>query len=127
MQYQQIQLASCSRRGAMQEHVLHIKLVNGLWVWDYQGEHCANNGRLDHQAKGLIIVNAGPLGEVTKDPTSLVPIQSDIGLELVLEDPFAGDVVGANGAHDKIPGVVGNQGSKFFFCGGVDGSYTVRG
>jgi hypothetical protein len=33
----------------------------------------------------------------------------------VLEDPFVGDNVGANGARDKILGVVGDQGSKLFF------------
>jgi hypothetical protein len=35
----------------------------------------------------------------------------------VLENPLAGDDVGANGARDKILGVVGDQGSKFFFHG----------
>jgi hypothetical protein len=33
----------------------------------------------------------------------------------VLEDPFVGDDVGTNGAIDRILGVVGDQGSKFFF------------
>jgi hypothetical protein len=35
----------------------------------------------------------------------------------VIENPLAGDDIGANGARDKIPGVVGDQGSKFFFHG----------
>jgi hypothetical protein len=43
--------------------------------------------------------------------------QRAIGVELVLEDPFTGEEVGANGARDKIPGVVGDQGKKFFFHG----------
>jgi hypothetical protein len=35
----------------------------------------------------------------------------------VLENPFIGDDVGANGAWDKISGVVGDQGSKLCFHG----------
>jgi hypothetical protein len=35
----------------------------------------------------------------------------------VLENLLASDDVGANGARDKIPDVVGDQGSKFFFYG----------
>jgi hypothetical protein len=65
-----------------------------------------------------------------KDPVSLVPFKRAIIVKLVLENPFAGDDVGANGARDKISSVVGNQSSKFFFHrmtpvqtneGGVDG------
>jgi hypothetical protein len=37
----------------------------------------------------------------------------------VLENTFAGDDVGTNGARDKVSGVVGDQGSKFFFHGTV--------
>jgi hypothetical protein len=48
---------------------------------------------------------------------SLVPFQRAIGVELMLENPFVGDDVGANGARDKISGVVGDQGSKLFFHG----------
>jgi hypothetical protein len=33
----------------------------------------------------------------------------------VLEDPFASDDIRASGARDNILGVVGDQGSKFFF------------
>jgi hypothetical protein len=54
------------------------------------------------------------LGEASKDLASLVPLQA-IRVELVLENPFDSDDVGANGARDKIPSVVGDQGSKLFF------------
>jgi hypothetical protein len=37
----------------------------------------------------------------------------------VLLNPFVSDDVGANRARDKIPGVVGDQGSKPFFHGTV--------
>jgi hypothetical protein len=35
----------------------------------------------------------------------------------VLENPFVGCNIGANGARDKMPGVVGDQRSKLFFHG----------
>jgi hypothetical protein len=88
---------------AVQEHILHIKLMNRPGAKDGQGEHGADRGRLDHRAEGLIVVDTGSLGEATKDPTSLVPFQRAVGVELVLENLFADDDVGANGARDKIP------------------------
>jgi hypothetical protein len=84
---------------------------------DGQGEHGADSGRLDHRAEGLIVVDAGSLGEATKGPASLVLLQGTIGVKLVLENPFVSDDIGANGARDKILGVVGDQGSKLFFHG----------
>jgi hypothetical protein len=57
----------------------------------------------------------GPLGEAAKNPTSLVPFQGAVRVELVLEDPFLGDDVGANRTRDKIPSVVGDQSIIFFF------------
>jgi hypothetical protein len=101
----------------VQECILHIKLMNWLGAGDGQGEHGVDRGRLDHRAEGLIIVDAGSLGEATKDSVSLVPFQRAVGVELVLENQFVGDDVGANGARHKIPSVVGDQGSKLFFHG----------
>jgi hypothetical protein len=54
-----------------------------------------------------------------KDTTKLIPFQRAIRFECVLEDPFVGDDIGTNKARDKIPDVVGDQGSKFFFHGAV--------
>jgi hypothetical protein len=49
--------------------------------------------------------------------TTLVSFQSAIRVELVLEDPFVDDYVGANGSGDEISGVVDDQGIKFcFYC-----------
>jgi hypothetical protein len=45
---------------------------------------------------------------------SLVPFQGAVRVELVLEDPFVGDDVGANWMRDKIPSDVGDQGIIFF-------------
>jgi hypothetical protein len=105
------------QEGAVQERILHIELMNRPGVGDSQGEDSADHGRLDHRAEGLIVVNAGSLGEAAKNPASLVSFQGAVGIELVLENPLVGDDVGANGARDKILGVVGDQGSKFFFHG----------
>jgi hypothetical protein len=50
----------------------------------------------------------------------------------VLENPLAGDNVGANRMRDKIPGVVGDQGSTLFFHGVMpiwigEGAWTKEG
>jgi hypothetical protein len=52
---------------------------------------------------------------------SLVLFQGDIGVELVLKEPFGGDDVGANMTRDKIPSVIGDQRIIFFFHGMVLG------
>jgi hypothetical protein len=105
------------QEGTVQEHILHIDLMNGSGAGDNQGEHGADRGRLDHRAEGLIVVNIESLGEAAKDLVSLVPFQRAIRVELVLKNPFASDNVGANGARDKISGVVGDQDNNFFFHG----------
>jgi hypothetical protein len=91
--------------------------MNRPGVGDGQGENGVDRSRLDHRDEGLIVVDAESLGEAVKNSTSLVPFQGAIGIELVLENPLVGDDVGSNGARDKIPGVVGDQDSKFFFHG----------
>jgi hypothetical protein len=93
--------------------------MNGPGVRDGQGDHYVDRGRLDHRDEGLIVVNAGLLGEAAKDPASLVPFQKAFGVELVLENLFVGDDIRANGERDKISCVVDDQGSKFFFHGVV--------
>jgi hypothetical protein len=123
------------REGAMWECILHIELVNWLGAGDSQAEHGADRGWLDYRVECLIVVDTGLLGEATKNPASLVPVQGAIEIELVLENPLAGNDVGANGTRDKIPGIVGDQGSKLFFHvvmpvqigeGGVDGGGYQR-
>jgi hypothetical protein len=89
--------------------------MNGIGVRDGHGEHHADHGQLDHRDEGLIIVDIGSLGEAVKDLASHVPFQGVVRVELVLEDPFASDDIRASGARDNILGVVGDQGSKFFF------------
>jgi hypothetical protein len=91
--------------------------VNRPGVEDGQREHCADHGQLDHRAEGLILVDARLLGEAVKNLVSLVPVQGARGIKLVLENQLVGDNVRANEMRDKIPSVVGNQGSKLFFHG----------
>jgi len=79
-----------------------------LLTW-YQSEHDRNCGRLDKWTEGLVEVHAWALGEVMEDPACLVPFQSSISMELVLEDPLAGDDVGARRARNKIPSLVRQQ------------------
>jgi hypothetical protein len=65
-------IVDCIWESTMYEHILHIKLVDGSGAWDGQGKYCADGGRLDNQAECLIVVDARPLGEAAKNPTSLV-------------------------------------------------------
>jgi hypothetical protein len=48
---------------------------------------------------------------------TLVPFQGTIRVELVLEDLFTGDDIGANRTRDKISSVVGDQNIIFFLHG----------
>jgi hypothetical protein len=89
--------------------------MNRPGAGDDQVEHGVDRGRLDHWAEGLIVVDARSLGEAMKNAMSFVPFQGAIGIELVLENSLTGNDIGANGVRDKILGVVGDQGSKFFF------------
>jgi hypothetical protein len=77
--------------------------------------------RLDNRTKSLIVIDIEPLGEAAKNPASLVQFQGAIGVELVLEDPFASDNVGANRMRDKIPSVVADQIIVFFLHGTAQG------
>jgi hypothetical protein len=80
----------------VQERILYIELMNGPRAGDGQGEHRADDVRLDHRPESLIVVDAGPLGEAAKNLASLVPFQGTVRVELVPEDPIVGDDVGAN-------------------------------
>jgi hypothetical protein len=59
--------------------------VNQPEAGDNWGEHGADRGWFDQWARGLIVVDAGSLGEAAMNPSSLVPVQGAIGIELVLE------------------------------------------
>jgi hypothetical protein len=81
--------------GAMEEGILHIELLNQPVMGDSSGEHRAHGGRFYNRVESLIIVDSGALSETPKDPASLVAIEGPVNAELVHEDPFASDDVGA--------------------------------
>jgi hypothetical protein len=79
--------------GAMEEGILHIKLLNRPVMGYNSGEHCAHGGRFSNRAESLIVVDSRAPSETPKNPTSPVTIESLISAELVREDPFVGDDV----------------------------------
>jgi len=100
---------NCLRESPVQEGVLHVQLMNRPAARECQREHGTNCGRLDNWTEGLVEVHAWALGEAAEDPARLVPFQSSICMELVLEDPLAGDDVGERRARNKIPSLVRQQ------------------
>jgi hypothetical protein len=54
------------------------------------------------------------LREPTKNPSSLVPLECPIGLELVLEDSLASDSIGFAEARNQVPSVIGNESGILF-------------
>jgi hypothetical protein len=102
----------CLIQGAMEKSILHIKLVNRPGARQSQSENHPNGGWLDNWTEGFIIVNAWPLCEPTKDPTSFVVVKRAIGLELVTKNPLAGDEVDARRVRHQGPGVIVLQSIK---------------
>jgi hypothetical protein len=92
--------------GAMEEGILHIELLNRPVMGDSSGEHRAHGGRFQNWVESLVVVNSGALSETPKDPASLVAIESPVSAELVHEDPFASDDVGALRSWNKVPGPI---------------------
>jgi hypothetical protein len=77
-----------------------------------------DGGRLDNRAESLIIVDAGSLGEATKNPVSLVP--SELNLCLKIHLPVM-TLEPTGRRTDKNPSVVGDQSIIFFLHGTVPG------
>jgi hypothetical protein len=73
-------------------------------------QHSPDGGRLDDGAEGLIVVHPGALGEPLEDLTSLVLVQRAICLELVIEDPLAGDDISPRSMRNQVPCAVRQQG-----------------
>jgi hypothetical protein len=95
---------------AMEEGIFHIKLLNQPVMGDSSGEHRVHGGRFHNRAKSLVVVDSGALSETPKDPTSLVAIEGPINTELVYEDLFASDDVGALRSWNKVPCPITHQG-----------------
>jgi hypothetical protein len=81
--------------GAMEEGILHIELLNQPIMRDSSGEHHAHGGRFHNRAESLVVVDSRALSETPKDLASLVAIDGPVNAELMCEDPFASDDVGA--------------------------------
>lgn len=56
--------------------------------------------------------------KTTKDPVSLVPVQTAVGPELVAEDPLACHDIGALWSEDQVPCTVGLQRGELLLHGG---------
>jgi hypothetical protein len=94
----------------VEEGVLDVELVYGPTLRDSQSWHSPDLGRLDDGAEGLIVVHPRALSEPPEDPTSLVPVKRATLLELVLEDPLAGDDIGPRRSRNQVSRVVRQQG-----------------
>jgi hypothetical protein len=97
-------------KGAAEEGVLHIELLNRPIARDNNSEHCSNSGRFHNRAESLVVVDHEALSETPEDLASLVAIKGPIDTKLVREDPLAGDDVGATGPGDNLPGPIAHQG-----------------
>jgi len=91
---------------AVKEGVLHIQLVDRPLSRGRDAEDDLNGSRLEDGAEGLVVVDAMALGEAVDDSASLVASQGAIGVELMPEDPLAGDHVGVGRMGNEAPGVV---------------------
>jgi hypothetical protein len=94
----------------MEEGILHIKLLNRPVMGDSSGEHRPHGGRFHNRAESLVVVDSGALSETPKDPASLVAIEGPVSVELVREDPFASDDIGALRSWNKVPYPITHQG-----------------
>ena len=101
----------------MEESILHVELMDRPVPRVCQGEDSANGGWFDDRDEGLVVINTEALCKSAKDPTSLVSFQGTISMKLVFENPFSSDHIGLGRARDKIPSVVVQEGSEFFFHG----------
>jgi hypothetical protein len=65
---------------------------------------------LQNRVECLAVFHPEALGEPPKDPTSIVPIQRTIRLEIVLEDPLVSHHIGPRGTWYQVRHFVGEQG-----------------
>jgi len=101
----------------MEESILHVELMNGPIPRVCQGENGANCGWFDDRAESLVVINTGALCKSAKDPTSLVSVQGAISMKLVFENPFSSDHIFLGRTRNKVPRVVVQESSMFFFHG----------
>jgi hypothetical protein len=83
------------RRGATEEGILDIELMDCPVPEEGEGEDDANGGELDDGVEGLIVVHSGALSEASKGPMGLVAVEGAIRCQLVAKETLAGDHVSA--------------------------------
>jgi hypothetical protein len=65
-----------------------------------------NRRRFDNRAEGFCEVNTRALCESPKNPPRLIPFQSAVSGELVLEDPLSSDNIGLAGTRHQVPSMI---------------------
>jgi hypothetical protein len=78
----------------VKKRVLHVQLMDRPGTRDGDAEDDPNGGRFDDRAKSLIVVDTVTLREATNYPSGFMTSQRTVRVELVLEDPLAGDDIG---------------------------------
>jgi hypothetical protein len=69
------------RQGAMEEGVLHVKLVDRPVPGQSESQDSPDGGRFHHRIESFIVVNPGTLSEAPEHIASLVPLQGPVGVE----------------------------------------------
>ena len=73
-------------------------------------EDGANRPWFDNRGEGVGEVDAGALTKAANHPAGLMTVKCAVRMELVLEDPLAGDDIGVARARNKLPRLVALQG-----------------
>lgn len=102
------------RQIAVQECILDVELMNRPASSRRKMQHRANGGWLDHRREGLMEVNPGSLREPADNPSCFASLERTIWVELVLEEPLAGDDIGMCWPWNECPCPIGLQGVEFF-------------
>ena len=91
----------------MEESILDVQLMNRPRTGQSQSENNSDSGRFDNRTESLILVDASPLSESPKNPTSLVTIKRAISQKFTSKDPFTRNEVDAMRSRDQVPGAIG--------------------
>jgi hypothetical protein len=61
-------------KGAMQERILHIELMDRPVMEESHCEHCTNGSRFNNRTESLIKINPRTLSEIAENAASLIPL-----------------------------------------------------
>lgn len=99
---------------AVQECIADIQLVNGPLVRRGECEDRTDGGWLDDGRERLAgRSRQGALNVTTQHPPSFAPFEGAVGVEFVLEHPFAGDNANAEWVRHQTPHLVAQKGIMF--------------